>query len=349
MNTAELDNFMAFNDQLLALVEAGVPISVGQQVPDRRFSAMLTRVNASVARQVSRGDSVEKAIEAEEDLPDWYRGLILSGLQNDNMDEALREFSRVADSSEESRFVAESALFYPFVVCGLAYLGLIGFCLFFVPRMESAYASFEIKPGTGLVILEKLRSTLPIWVAVPPLLLLLMLAWRLRRRSQHTLAPEGGSGLLAMVSGTSNAMYQQHCAHFAESVAALERKHVPLNKALSLSAGVCGERSLADGARSLAAAISSGSALSDESAAAKQFPPFMRWALFDSELTVGRKRALRMAASHYQAWSRRSMRRATIVAPIIGLVVIGGSVTLLYSLAVFMPVVQMLKAVASAH
>jgi type II secretory pathway component PulF len=331
------------------LAEAGVPIGVGQKVPDRDFSAMLTRVNASVARQVSRGDSVEKAIEAEEALPEWYRSLILSGLQNDNMEEALRDFGRVADSSEESRFVAESALFYPFVVCGLAYLGMIGFCLFFVPRMESAYASFEIKPGTGLVVLEKIRNTLPIWIAVPPLLLLLMLAWRLRRRSHHALAPGGGSGVMATVSGTSNAMYQQRCAHFAESLATLEQNNVPLNKALSLSAGVCGERSLADGARSLATTISSGSALSDESAAAKQFPPFMRWALFDSESTVGRKRALRMAASLYRESSRRSMRRATIIAPIIGLVVIGGSVTLLYGLAVFMPVVQMLKAVASAH
>jgi hypothetical protein len=43
------------------------------------------------------------------------------------------------------------------------------------------------------------------------------------------------------------------------------------------------------------------------------------------------------------------MRRATILAPIIGLVILGGGVTLLYGLAVFMPVVQMLKAVASAH
>ena len=233
---------------------------------------MLTRINASVARQVSRGDSVEKAIEAEEALPDWYRGLILSGLQNDNMDALCVNLVALPIRSEESRFVAESALFYPFVVCGLAYLGMIGFCLFFVPRMESAYASFEIKPGPGLVVLERIRSTLPIWIAVPPLLLLLMLAWRLRRRSHHPLAPGGGSGLLAAVSGTSNAMYQQRCAYFAESLASLEENNVPLDKALALSAGVCGERSLADGARSLATTISSGTALNDDSAAGKTIP-----------------------------------------------------------------------------
>ena len=73
----------------------------------------------------------------------------------------------------------------------------------------------------------------------------------------------------------------------------------------------------------------------------------MRWALFQSEPTVGRKRALQMAAALYRDASSHSMRRARIVAPIIGLVLLGGSVTLLYGLALFVPVVQMLKAVAS--
>ena len=179
------------------------PLTVGQEIPDRDLSTMLTRINASVARRVSRGDSVEEALEAEEGVPDWYRNLIVSGLQSDNMDAALREFSRVANSAEESRFVTESALFYPLVVCGLAYLGMIGFCLFFVPRMESAYASFGIQPGTGLVVLQKLRDTLPIWIAIPPILLLLFVAWRFRRRSRRTSSAGGGSGLLAAVSGTS--------------------------------------------------------------------------------------------------------------------------------------------------
>jgi type II secretory pathway component PulF len=349
MNTAELDDFMAFNDQLLALIEAGVPIEASQEIPDRDLSAMLTRINASVARRVSRGNSVEEALEAEKAVPDWYRNLIVSGLQSDDMDAALREFSRLSNSAEESRFVTESALFYPLVVCGLAYLGMIGFCLFFVPRMESASASFGIQPGTGLAVLRKLRDTLPIWVAIPPTLLLLFVAWRFRRRSHRTFSASGGFGLLAAVSGTSNAMYQQRCAHFAESVASLEENNVPLGKALALAAGVCSDRSLEDGARSLATTVSSGLSVNMASAEVHRFPPFMRWALFQSESTVGRNRALRMAAALYRDSSSQSMRRAKVIAPIIGLVFLGGGVTLLYGLALFVPVIQMLKAVASAH
>jgi type II secretory pathway component PulF len=349
MNPRELDDFMAFNDQLSALIEAGVPIDVGQETTDHALSTMLARINALVARRVSRGDSVEQALEEIDGVPDWYRNLIVSGLQSDDMEAALREFSRVANSAEESRFVAGSALFYPLVVCGLAYLGIIGFCLFFAPRLESAYTSFRIQAGSGLIVLRNLRDSLPVWIAVPPIVLLLFIAWRFRRSSHRTSSWADGSGLLAAIAGTSNAMYRERCAYFAQTLASLLECDVPLGKALSLSAGVCGETSIGDGARSLAKAVATGSPPNEESAGTNRFPPFMRWALFESESTVGRARSLRMAASLYRNASNHTMRRARIIAPIIGLVVIGGSVTLLYCLTLFVPVVQMLKAVASVH
>jgi len=349
MNTAELDDFMALNDQLSALIEAGVPIGVGQEIPDRDLPAMLSRINASVARRVSRGESVEEALEADGAVPEWYRNLIVSGLRSDDMDGALRGFSRVANSAEESSFVTESAVFYPLVVCGLAYLGMVGFCLFFVPRLESAYASFGLQPGTGLAVLRKLRDALPIWIAAPPMLLLLAIVWRYRRRMHRVSSAGNGSGLLAAVSGTKKAMFQQRCSYFAESLASLVEGNLPLEKALGLAAGVCGEPSLADGARSAAASISSSLPEGARGEDSNWLPPFMRWALFRSEPTVGRKRALRMAADLYRESARHSMRRARIIAPIIGLVLLGGSATLLYGLALFVPVVQMLKAVASVH
>lgn len=347
MNTAELDDFMAFNDQLLALIEAGVPVEAGQEIPDRDLSAMLTRINASVARRVTRGESVEEAIEAEEPLPDWYRNLVVSGLRSDNMDAALREFSRVSSAADESRFVTESALFYPGIVCVLAYLGMIGSCVLFVPRVEAFHTSLGIQPGTGLAVLRRLRDTLPIWVAVAPTILLVYVAWRFWRRPRHTFSTKRRLGLLAAVSGTSNAMRQERCAHFAESVAALEENKVPLEKALAQSARVCGDPELADGARSVATALSNSSTKGVDSPDVGRFPPFMRWALFHSDATVGRARALHMAAALYRDASNQSMRRAKVVAPIIGLVFLGGTVTLLYGLALFVPVVQMLKAVAS--
>src|SRR4051794_6188809 len=105
MITAELDELMAFNDQLLALEEAGVPIDVGQEDSLGDLSTTLERINSSIARRVSRGESLEEALQADAAVPVWYRNLIVSGLRTDSMDLALRDFSRVSNSAEESRFV----------------------------------------------------------------------------------------------------------------------------------------------------------------------------------------------------------------------------------------------------
>ncbi len=311
---------------------------------------MLARINALVARQVSRGDTVEAAIKNSDRVPPWYRNLIVTGLKSDDLNASLQEFSRVADSIDESQYVNESALFYPLIVCTLAYLGLVGGCLFFVPHMESAYASFEIKPGTGLLILQKIRDTLPIWIAVPPILLLVGIALRLRRRSllKHSV---GGviSNSLGSLSGTAQSIQEQRWAHFAETMASLEKEKLPFSKALEIAADGCGDNSLANGARSLAAVAASGESLNPESPGALRFPPFMRWALFQSEDTVGRERALQMAAALYREASNYNIGRAKIIAPILGVVALAGSVTLLYGLTIFVPVVQMLKAVAMPH
>jgi hypothetical protein len=56
MSTASLDDFMALNDQVAALVEAGVPLDVDLG-PPRQTAATLERINALIARRVSQGCS----------------------------------------------------------------------------------------------------------------------------------------------------------------------------------------------------------------------------------------------------------------------------------------------------
>jgi hypothetical protein len=72
-------------------------------------------------------------------------------------------------------------------------------------------------------------------------------------------------------------------------------------------------------------------------------PPFMRWAICHADDTVGKSRALRMAAGAYRESAQRRVQRLRVVAPAVTCLVIGGGVALLYALALFVPVVQMLK------
>ncbi len=342
METSTLDDLMALNDQLVALAEAGVPIDLGSG--DRDLVRTLEGASALVARSVSRGASLQEAIERDPMLPAWYRCLVLVGLRSGDMGAALDASHGVAASVEQSRETVSSAFFYPLIVCAMAYVGMIGFCMFFVPTLERTYDSFDLEPGHVLKILLGVRDTLPYWIAVPPLLLL-VLVWRSRRKK-----PAAGSRsgrLFDRLPGASRSVSDARWASFAETLAVLEQSGVPVNEAVPLAACACGDARLQEAGTAAATDLEKGKRTSDDSAAAQRFPPFLRWAMLDSGATIGRARALEMAGRVYRDSAERRAARSRIVTPMVVVVLLGGSVTLLYALAVFVPVIDLLWALSS--
>jgi general secretion pathway protein F len=337
--TITVDEFLALNDQLAALVDAGVPIDVGLVASDTGSHRELDTINATVRRRVRRGESLTEALEGDEgDLPDSYRRMMQLGIRARSFDSTLSGARRLAELMVASRHEVTTALLYPLVVCGLAFAGLIGFCLFFVPTLERMYESLRATPGVGLGTLHWLRTTLPYWVAVPPVLVLLVIAWRFRTK------PAGAHP--AWLPGVSQAIFQQRCANFAEALAALLEQKVPLDESLRLAGGACGDATLREGAEALAKSIADGQLPSAESPLVLPFPPFLRWALWHLVATTGRERALRMAARIYREAAERRNEQSRVVAPLVTLVVLGGGATLAYGLALFAPVVELLRALA---
>jgi general secretion pathway protein F len=339
METATLDDLMALNEQLAALAEAGVPLAASAEESD--LPRTLESVNAVVARRVSRGAELEDALEREPAVPMWYRCVVLLGLRSRNMEATLEASNRVAQSIEETRHTTASAFFYPLVICALAYVGMICFSLFYVPMLERTCHGLQVEAGWGLTALQFVRDALPYWVAAPLVLLLLWILWRVGRGS-------GGRAGAAMLwlPAMSRSVKEARWASFAETLSVLEGSRIPVEESLPLAACAVGDAHIAEAGRLLADRMVETSARSDDIPAAKRFPPFLRWAILHSEATIGRARALEMAARLYRQAAERSAERSRIVAPMFVCVILGGGVTLLYALAVFLPVVELLRALA---
>jgi type II secretory pathway component PulF len=347
MPTVTLDEFMALNEQLAALLAAGVPIDVGLASAGRDTPAALARINAAVARRVRQGATLAEALEGDEHaVPVSYRSLVQVGLQSGNLTAALNGYTRVAQAIDGSWHAIRLGLLYPLVVCGLAYAGLIGLCMFFVPNLENLYQLLQLRPGIGLITLAWLRSTMPYWIAVPPAALLLLALWQLRARSLRKTSGVATLDAMHWLPGMSHAIHMQRCAIFAETLAALLAGDSSLADGLVLAAGASGDSGLAAGAKELAASHKQGQMLADDSPTAQRFPPFLRWALWHSEATTGRVRALGMAAGIYYDAAQRRAEQLRYAIPLAACVVLGGSVTLLYCLALFVPVVEMLRQLA---
>ncbi len=345
MEAATLDDFMAFNDQLAALVEAGVSLELGLESTGDHPAESLERINAAVARRVSRGASLADAIDDDDRLPDAYRCLVQIGLRSGQFDAALDGAQRVADSTEDASYGVRAALFYPLIVCSLVWLGLMGFCLWLLPSLESMQAGMRVPPSRGLRMLQWLRDAMPLWVALPPAALLVWLAWRLLRTGRPaTTAPR--RGLLSRWPGMTRSVAQLRWANYADDLATLVAAQAPLAEAMPLAAYASGEPSIVKSSRTLADSLEHGLTPRDEHAAVLPFPPLLRWALFRAEPAIDRPRALRMAAEVYRSSAQRGAERVRLVAPVVACAIIGGAAVLLYSLALFVPLVELLKAVA---
>ena len=347
MRTATLDDFMALNDQIAALVQADVPVDVDLGSSKARSLEMLTRINAAVARRVGQGMSLSEALESEREVvPPAYRALMRLSLESGDLSAGLVEATRSAESSDEVWSALRLSGVYPLILCCLAYLGLIGFSLFLTPRLDNLYRTLHMQPGFGLSFLQFLQSTLLYWVVLFPFaLLLLFLVLRLRSRQRAA----GGSGavLLGWLPGTSRAIFQQQCANFCESLSTLLKAGASLGESLRIAAGAWQTPGMEEQFRRLAADVDAAAPLPSSDSLAVRLPPFLRWALWQSEPTIGRERALAMAAHLYRDSARRRLTRLQLVAPAIACVAIGGGVTLFYGLVLFTPLIEMLKDLAS--
>jgi general secretion pathway protein F len=348
MTTASLDDFMAVNEQLAALIEAGVPLDVGHSQRETSSAKMLERINATIVRRVSRGETLVEALEGDdEDVPGAYRSMLQLGLRTGNLSAALDGSGRVAESVDESRFALESAIVYPLVVCLLAYLGLIGFSLYLAPTLEGFREEGQNPAGPGLRVLQGLRHTLVYWAPIPPILVAALLAGWLRSKSRRATTGESRGRLLGWLPGVSQIVFQQRAARFAGSLAELLDSQVPLREALVIAGDSSGAANLMEGAKLLAAAVQDGPLPDDDGPIALRFPPFLRWALWHSDTSTGRVRALQIAARMYSEASQRRGERLQTFAPMVALVLLAGTVTLLYGLALFVPVVEMLVELAA--
>jgi general secretion pathway protein F len=342
MEIASLDDFMALNDQLAALISAGVPLQLGLESLDERPSAAFERINATVARRVSRGASLAEALGDEDPaMPAAYRNVMLVAIESGEVQGALDAAAQLAQSIDGSRRLIRGAFFYPVVVCILAAIGLAAFFASVAPRLESLRKSMRLPDG-NVERLQPWLLALGVGVAV---FVLASATFVLARRltGGHGRPASSRIGPVARLLGGAAATHQARCAAFAKLLSALSASARPLEESLPVAAEVSGDAGLRRGAEQLAAAVRQGDAASPDGLAAAAFPPFLRWALLESAPAVSRPRALAMAADVYRQSARRRADRLGALAPAMACVVVGGGVVLLYGLTLFLPIVDLLK------
>jgi type IV pilus assembly protein PilC len=179
------DDFLLFNQQLSALLRAGLPIlqAIGilrKRVPNEHLRLLLE----GVEEKIRAGQALSQAFAAQGDaFPRIYIASILAGERSGSLDEVLLRYVTYQKTITAARQKIKKALAYPSVLVGASIVLVMVLSTYVIPQFMKLYGSVGAQdlPTITIVVTstaEFISSNL-IWI-IPTVLgtLIFLFVWR---------------------------------------------------------------------------------------------------------------------------------------------------------------------------
>ena len=157
------NDFLLFNQQLAALVRAGIPILQAiSMLRKRAVSAGLRAVLGDVEDQIRGGAALSQAFASQGNIfPRIYTASILAGERSGALDEVLNRYVTYMRRNVGLRRKIRGALAYPLFLLFASGIMVTFLTLYVVPRMSDLFSGF----GTELPIVTQIVVGLSKWLS----------------------------------------------------------------------------------------------------------------------------------------------------------------------------------------
>ncbi|MEO6588696.1 MAG: type II secretion system F family protein [Pyrinomonadaceae bacterium] len=170
-------DFLLFNQQLSALLRAGIPVlqSIGL-LKNRSASSTLRTILADVEEKIKSGISLSEAFEAQGTFPKIYTASILAGERSGSLDDVLARYVEFLKRSVTVSRKLRGALAYPaFLMIAAGFM--MGFLtMYVVPKMSDLFKGLNSAQGLPTITLAVLAVSnflaSNFWWLLPMLLVL---------------------------------------------------------------------------------------------------------------------------------------------------------------------------------
>jgi type IV pilus assembly protein PilC len=151
-NRVKPGDFLLFNQQLSALLRAGIPVLQSINLLKNRSGSSTLRVMlADIEEKIKSGVSLSEAFEAQGTFPKIYTASLLAGEKSGALDDVL---SRYVDYLKRNVGVARKlrgAIAYPLFLLAAASFMVAFLTLYIVPRMSELFKGLSTKNGLPTV------------------------------------------------------------------------------------------------------------------------------------------------------------------------------------------------------
>jgi general secretion pathway protein F len=333
-----LDELLAVNDEIAALLRAGVPLERGLAQVGRELPGARGDLARELAARLERGESLTGALSAGDGrYPPLYAAVVEAGAKSGRLAVALEGLATVGRNLAELRRLIGLSLVYPVCVLLLAYALAVFFVLALAPRL----ALIDFFPSWAqqfFSTVASLRQGIHIWgPAIPAAMLLLLAAWWIAASRAVVVQPRLAVWLLGWIPGVRRMLVCSQSAAFSEVLALLIEHNVPLDEAVTLAAGATGNPKLESASARIASQIRQGQPLAALAPDSIAMPPLLVWLLGAGKQQGSLVAALKNSASSYRQRAIYQGELLRAYMPLLLSVAIGGTATLAYTAILFVP------------
>ncbi len=341
-----LDDLVALNEEIAALVRAGIPLESGLTELGSDMPGRLGKFAATLAERTARGESLAQAIGGDAgQLPPAYRAVVEAGVRAGRLPAALEAVAASVRRLAETQRTAVIAATYPLLVVLAAWCALVFFVCKLAPSMAAAFLDFGVPAQRFMAALAWAGRGAWFWGPIVPLLIIgVLTAWWLACTRSSAIGGRWTNWFFGRLPWMGQMLRCSRTATFLEILALLVENQTPLPEAITLAAEASGDPATLQAGRQWAAALASGQTLPRSHEPA--FPPLVHWLFVAAGRDGALLPALRHAAAAYHRRARHQSDLLRIFLPIFLTVAVAGGATALYALALFLPYVSMLYTLA---
>lgn len=343
-DSISLDELVTLNNEMAALVRAGVPLDAGLVELGRDLPGNLGALATRIGARLNQGESLPQILADDHGaLPTVWRAVVASGLRAGNLPAALESMATTGRNIADMRRAVMMALIYPIIVVLVAYASFVFLTTYLSPTLLGAYRSLADQDQAFLSRMVWLGANVQWWaVWLPSIAVICLGIWWFKSSRAHTISKS------AVMRWPAGVAVHRNCriATFAEILALLVRQNVPLHDGLELASQACGDRALREAGAAVATRLRRGESLASTDACLTAFPPLLGWLIAYGGQTETLGNMLSEMGARYRKQAQRAANWSVIYLPIMMTVVVGGAAALLQAAAVFVPLTQLLIGIA---
>ncbi len=338
-------DFLLFNQQLSALLRAGIPVlqAIGL-LKTRAGSANLRAVLTDVEEKIKNGVPLSEAFEAQGMFPRIYTASLLAGEKSGALDDVLSRFVTYLRRSVAVSRKLRGALAYPAFLLLAAVIMVAFLTLYIVPRMSDLFKSLAANrslPTVTLAVLWVSNAIVNNILWLGPLLIVVGLAlvvW-LRTESGKLVLHK----LLLRIPVAGQLIRNMATAQMTRSMSTLLSGGITVPDSWEISSQSINNLELRRRSQNVLPMIREGRSFTEALEMANWVPPLGLDMIGIGEKSGSLREMLDEVASFYDAEAEVRLEQfTTLLEPMILLVMAAVVVTIL--LAIYLPIIQMISA-----